>query len=157
MAAGLMVLGAVLSVPKYTLFTWNHSPSMPEGLYARVVWDEPAVGKIVVFPPPASVVDYARRRGSTAEVPLLVKSLAAGPGDRVCTTDGLTINGQWIAPVFDTSDDGVPLPRWRECRVLASDEWFAYAPRIPNSLDSRYYGPVREADIIGVYLPVWTD
>jgi type IV secretory pathway protease TraF len=87
----------------------------------------------------------------------LVKSLAAGPGDHVCTTDGLTINGKWIAPVFDDAGDGVPLPRWRECRVLTTGEWFAYAPRIPNSLDGRYYGPVREADIIGVYLPVWTD
>jgi conjugative transfer signal peptidase TraF len=155
MAAGLMVLGAVLSVPKCTLFTWNHSPSMPEGLYARAIMDEPAVGKIVVFPPSEAVVDYARQRGSTGEVPLLVKSLAAGPGNHVCVTDHLTINGRRIAPVLDAGPDGVPLPRWRECRVLAAGEWFAYAPRIPNSLDSRYYGPVREADITGVYRPVW--
>jgi type IV secretory pathway protease TraF len=89
-------------------------------------------------------------------VPSLVKPLAAGPGDHVCVTDHLAISGQTIAPVLDAGPDGVPLPRWRECRVLAADEWFAYAPRIPNSLDSRYYGPVKAADITGVFKPVWT-
>lgn len=97
----------------------------------------------------------ARRRGGTGELPLLLKPLAAGPGDHVCVTDHLTINGQRIAPVLDAGPDGVPLPRWRECRVLAAGEWFAYTPQIPNSLDSRYYGPVRDADITGVYSPVW--
>ncbi len=83
---------------------------MPEGLYIRAIWDEPAVGKIVTFPAPPSVVDYARRRGYSGELPLLVKPLMAGPGDHVCVTDHLTINGQWIAPVLDHAPDGSPLP-----------------------------------------------
>jgi type IV secretory pathway protease TraF len=28
--------------------------------------------------------------------------------------------------------------------------------RIPTSLDSRYYGPVRESGMVGVFRPVWT-
>jgi type IV secretory pathway protease TraF len=90
-------------------------------------------------------------------MPLLVKPLAAGAGDHVCVTDHLTINGQRIAPVFDTAPDGMPLPRWRECRILAAGEWFTYAPRILDSLDGRYYGPVRETDLVGVFQPVWTN
>jgi type IV secretory pathway protease TraF len=129
---------------------------MPEGLYIRAIWDEPAVGKIVTFPAPPSVVDYARRRGYSGELPLLVKPLMAGPGDHVCVTDHLTINGQWIAPVLDHAPDGSPLPRWQKCMILGTDQWFAYAPRIPDSFDSRYYGPVQEASIVGVSLPLWT-
>jgi conjugative transfer signal peptidase TraF len=151
----LLILGVVLAAPKYTLFAWNYTPSMPEGLYVRAVRDRPAVGKIIAFPAPPSVVDYARRRGHTGDMPLLVKPLAAGPGDHVCVTGHLAINGRRVAPVLDAGPDGVPLPRWNGCRTLEPGEWFTYAPRLPNSLDGRYYGPVREADIVGVFRPVW--
>jgi type IV secretory pathway protease TraF len=29
--------------------------------------------------------------------------------------------------------------------------------RLPNSFDGRYYGPVRETDVVGMFRPVWTD
>lgn len=152
----LLVLSVIVLAPKYTLFAWNYTPSMPEGLYVRAIIDTPAVGKIIAFPAPTSVVEYTRRRGRTEALPLLAKSLAAGPGDHVCVTDHLTINDQRIAPVLENGPDGVPLPRWRECRQLGSGEWFAYADRIPNSLDSRYYGPVHQSEIVGVFRPLWT-
>ena len=76
----------------------------------------------------------------------------------MCTEGGhLEINGQPLAPVLDANADGVPLPRWDGCRVLGAGEWLTYAPRVPNSFDGRYYGPVSERDVIGVYRPVWTD
>jgi type IV secretory pathway protease TraF len=71
-------------------------------------------------------------------------------------TDRLEINGRFIAPVMASGPDGVPLPRWSGCRVLALGEWFTYTPRIPNSMDGRYYGPVQESAMVGVFLPVWT-
>jgi conjugative transfer signal peptidase TraF len=152
-----MALGAVLAVREVgPLATWNHTPSLPEGLYVRAIAAEPAVGQIVAFPAPAAALDYARRRGGRGDATLFLKPLAAGPGDHVCVTDHLAINGRTVAPVLTSGPDGVPLPRWDGCRVLGAGEWFAYAPRIPNSMDGRYYGPVREADIIGVFRPVWT-
>ena len=152
-----MALGAVLAVREVgPLATWNHTPSLPEGLYVRAIVAEPAVGQIVAFPVPDAALDYARRRGGRGDATLFLKPLAAGPGDHVCVTDHLAINGRVVAPVLASGPDGVPLPRWDGCRVLATGEWFAYAPRIPNSMDSRYYGPVRDADIIGVFRPVWT-
>jgi len=47
-------------------------------------------------------------------------------------------------------------PVWDGCRKLEAGEWFTYAPRIWNSFDGRYYGPVREANMVGVFRPVWT-
>src|SRR3954468_13047097 len=139
LAIGVMALGAVLVVREIgPLATWNHTPSLPEGLYVRSLLTQPAVGQIVAFPAPAAALDYARLRGGRGDKTLFLKPLAAGPGDHVCVTDHLTINAQQIAPVFDAGFDGIPLPRWRECQILAQGEWFAYAPRIPNSLDSRY-------------------
>jgi type IV secretory pathway protease TraF len=120
-----------------------------EGLHVGSILAQPEVGRIVAL-------DYARLRGGRGDATLFLKPLAAGPGDYVCVTDHLTINAQQIAPVFNAGSDGVPLPRWNGCRTLEPAEWFAYAPRIPNSMDSRYYGPVKESDMIGVYRPVWT-
>jgi type IV secretory pathway protease TraF len=117
----------------------------------------PAVGQIVAFPAPQAALDYAKRRGWPGGPTLFLKPLAAGPGDHVCVTDHLKINGRFIAPVYAAGSDGTLLPRWNGCRSMAPGEWFAYAPRIPNSLDSRYYGPVMEADMVGVFRPVWVD
>ena len=113
-------------------------------------------GRIVAFPAPAAALDYAWQRGGRGDPTLFLKPLAAGPGDHVCVTDRLEINGRFIAPVMVSGPDGVPLPRWSGCRALATGEWLTYAPRIPNSLDGRYYGPVQASDMVGVFRPVWT-
>jgi type IV secretory pathway protease TraF len=155
MAAGLLILGVVLAAPKYKLFAWNSTSSMPAGLYVRAILDEPAVGKIVAFNPPAVAVDYTKQRGEDISGMYLLKPLVAGPGDHVCVTTELRINGKHIAPVYATNPDGVPVPRWDGCRELELGEWFTYAPRIWNSFDGRSYGPVHDADMIGVFLPVW--
>ena len=45
---------------------------------------------------------------------------------------------------------GVALPAWRGCRRLAPDERLLLGDT-PASLDSRYFGPVRIAQIEGFY------
>lgn len=155
---GLLALGSVSVAGKIgPLIAWNHTPSLPEGLYVRSILARPAIGRIVAFPAPTPALDYARVRWGHGNPTLFLKPLAAGPGDHVCVTDHLEINGRTVAPVLTAGSDGIPLPRWNGCRMLGGEEWFAYAPRIPNSMDSRYYGPVQESDIVGVFQPVWTD
>ena len=84
----------------------------------------------------------------------ILKEIAAGQGDVVCTQAGaLTINGRWRAPVLERDPRGRQLPQWRGCRALAKDEFFVFSDRIPNSFDSRYYGPVKRAQIVGVFQP----
>ena len=46
------------------------------------------------------------------------------------------------------------LPVWRGCRALRRGEFFVFSNRIPNSFDSRYYGPVTQAQILGVFQPL---
>ena len=157
-ALGVLALSAALASPRHKPLAWNLTPSLPEGLYVRSILEAPAVGRTVAILTPPAVADYYRRIGAGADLPTVLKPLAAGPGDHVCVAGGgLAINGRFVARVARTDRNGVPLPRWDGCRALGVDEWFTYAPRIPNSLDGRYYGPVREADIVGVYRPAWTD
>jgi hypothetical protein len=96
------------------------------------------------------------RMGYLHQVPIL-KQIAAGEGDVVCTRAGaLSINGRWRAPVFVHDPRGATLPQWRGCRALLKGEFFVFSNRIPNSFDSRYYGPVKVDQIMGVFEPVAT-
>ena len=151
--AGAAALAAVVPQPSVL---WNRSASEPTGLYIRSA-DEPAVGRIIAFHAPASAFPYADgRMGYLHRVPIL-KQVAAGEGDVVCTRAGaLSINGRWRAPVFVYDPRGATLPQWRGCRALLKGEFFVFSNRIPNSFDSRYYGPVKVDQIMGVFEPVAT-
>jgi conjugative transfer signal peptidase TraF len=139
------------------LLLHNASPSEPEGLYVRSS-EPPAVGRLVTFMTPAAGSAYVDAHLRYLRRSPILKALAAGPGSFVCTTSGrLVIDGRIAAPVAAADRHGVALPHWNGCRRLRAGEWFAYSDRIPNSFDSRYYGPIRADQIIGVYRPLWVE
>lgn len=144
------IAGTTLVLTRFIVL--NLSPSVPLGLYVEID-DEPSAGQLVEFQLPPHVMDggrYARHR-------VILKPIAAGPGDHVDTTgDWLWINGQRIAPIFKVDSTGVPLPVWRANRALERDEFFVFSARVPNSFDSRYHGPIRSENIIAVRKPLWT-
>ena len=158
-AAGLtpaMLLAGLAIVAPGPSLLWNRSESEPRGLYVRSA-AAPSRGQIIAFPAPSSVLTYdSGRMGYLRHMPIL-KEVAAMSGDTVCTLDGkLVINGVWRAPVLVHDSDRRPLPRWRACRRLGEGEFFVFSNRIPNSFDSRYYGPVRREAIVGVFRPLMT-
>ena len=138
----------------------NTSPSVAPGLYVRSR-DAPAVGRLVDFRVPAAAAEFVRLRthGRTdGRNWYILKPIAAGPGDVVdCTGPWLVINGRPVASMPPAVDDaGHPLPVWRGCRTLADDEFFVFSDRIPNSFDSRCYGPIRRRQIEAVRRPLIT-
>lgn len=145
-----IVVAASTSGPRPPI-VGNWSPSIPLGIYVTVT-EEPAAGRLVEFPLPivSTQKTFARHR-------LLLKPVLAGPGDHVDTTsESLWINGRRIAPIHTTDSHGRPLPVWRANRTLQPDEFFVYSARVPNSLDSRYYGPIRRDQITAVRVPLWS-
>ena len=155
--SGVLVLGVAiitavgaLAAAKPTLLL-NRSPSEPPGLYVRAGRDL-GVGSIIAFRTPSAAFPYADLSMAYLHHRPLLKAVAAGPGDRVCTTDGeLIINGRAMAPIATRDRQGRALPRWQGCRRMAQDELFVFSARVPNSFDSRYYGPVHRADVLGSY------
>jgi conjugative transfer signal peptidase TraF len=134
------------------------SPSVTPGLYVRSS-AAPAVGQLVEFRIPASVRSYIHSRtGHDGQDWYILKPIVAGSGDRVDTTRGdLLINGKLVAPMPPMRDGfGNLLPRWTENRVLERDEYFVFSDRIPNSFDSRCYGPVKRDEIESVRRPLIT-
>ncbi len=152
MAAVWAILASALPAP---LVFYNPSPSMPIGYYLRAA-APPAKGRIIAFRVPGPGRAYA-----TAHIPYVVrgaiiKPVIAAAGDQVCTGDQLKINGRVVAPIATADRQGRALPQWRDCRVLRRDEYFVFSNRIPNSFDSRYYGPVAQSEVIGTFRPLWT-
>jgi type IV secretory pathway protease TraF len=127
---------------------YNPSPSMPTGWYLRIPL-EPAVGRIVVIDPPQGAISAGWPEGVR-----LIKPIAAAGGDHVCVasrTDVL-VNGKALAPV-----EPYPAPRWDGCRTLEPDELFLLAPHRIDSVDGRIYGPIGKRDVLGVFVPFWTE
>ena len=150
------VCAALAAVVPQPAVLWNETPSEPTGLYVRTA-SPPAPGRIIAFHTPALAFPYAdERMGYLHRVPIL-KEVAAGEGDVVCTQAGaLSINGRWRAPVLVHDRRGRLLPQWRGCRALGAGEFFVFSNRIPNSFDSRYFGPVTIPEIVGVFEPLAT-
>ena len=154
--APAVLLGALALVVQGPSLLWNRSESEPQGLYIRST-AAPSLGQIIAFPAPPSVLTYASGRMAYLRHMPILKEVAAMSGDTVCTRDGkLVINGVWRAPVLAHDGESRPLPRWRACRRLGEGEFFVFSNRIPNSFDSRYYGPVRREAIVGVFRPIMT-
>jgi conjugative transfer signal peptidase TraF len=158
LALGVMGLWAILpTVVGHRVVVINTSPSVAPGLYLRSA-SEPAVGRIIDFRIPDNARPYVQgRTGNSGENWYILKPIAAGPGDRVDTTgEWLVINGHTMAPMPPPADGGGrPLPIWRACRVLGADEFFVFSARIPNSFDSRCYGPIVRHEIECVRTPLF--
>ena len=159
LAASVVALAAFLAGPSLLdgpIILYPSSPSLPIGPYLRT-FEPIQIGKIVAFKMPETARRYQTERGH--DVPadfLFMKPIAAGPGDQVCNSlSGLLINGKRIAETASHDPDGRPLPVWRHCRRLDRDEYFMVSNHIPNSFDSRYFGPVDATEIAAVYRPLF--
>lgn len=155
LAAGAAVIGLAAAGGAGPLLLWNRTASEPEGLYLRHAGPV-TVGALIAFPAPSAAFPYADGHlAYLRRVPIL-KHVAAVAGDQVCTAnDRLEINGRVRATILLQDRRGVALPRWDGCRRLGDGEVFVFSDRIPNSFDSRYYGPVRAQQVLGVYRPLW--
>ena len=136
------------------LILFNDTPSEPTGFYLRTAL-APAIGAIIAFRPPADAWPYVGQALPARARTSILKTIRAGQGDQVCAQHQvLAINGRALARIARVDRRGRTLPGWSGCRRLGDGEFFVLSTRIPNSVDSRYYGPVRRAEILGVYTPL---
>ncbi len=150
--AAVVSVGTVMATAPQVLV--NTTPSEPPGLYLKSGM-APTLGRMVAFIAPDAAFPYADRRLSYLHRVPLLKTVAAGPGDLVCTLNSqLEIDGKARAPIAQVDRQGIALPHWSACRRLTADELFVFSDRVPNSFDSRYFGPVPQRAVLGVYAPL---
>jgi conjugative transfer signal peptidase TraF len=145
-------------IPVTPKLIWNASASVPIGLYAVQSADNLVVADLVAVTPPKTLADYLDERGYLPRHVPLLKRVAALPGQKVCRTDRtITIDGSTISEALDRDHLGRDLPVWAGCRTIAKGEVFLMNWQSPDSLDSRYFGPLPVGSIIGRAVPLWTD
>lgn len=108
---------------------------------------DPERGDIVVFETPDQALERCGAGGT------FVKRLVGIPGDRIAQQDGaLRVNG---GQVDEPYVNGGPRGRDFAERALGADEYFMMGDNRAQSCDSRDWGPVSRADLIGPVFAVY--
>ncbi|MDX8494174.1 S26 family signal peptidase [Mesorhizobium sp. VK22B] len=154
---GLGLIGFTAFVKPTPVLVWNASASAPIGLYGLGLGAARA-GDFVLVRLPKMAAHLADQRGYLPRNVPLVKRIAALPHEHVCAfNDAIIIGGEIVARRVPVDTQGRTLPWWNECRALAGDEVFLINGEAPGSFDSRYFGPVPAANIVGRLVPLWTE
>lgn len=159
-AIGLAALAWASFAKPWPHLVYNPSSSVPVGWYRvePLPWqpNHLRVGNIVLVRLPAEAAALAAQRGYLPlHVPLLKRVGAVAP-QRVCIAGQvLRIDGNPVATSLSVDRMGRPLHGWPHCRRLQAGEVFLLSATNPASFDSRYFGPVRAANVIGIAQPLW--
>lgn len=164
--AGLVcALGLLIQSAFHFGLRINRTPSLPFGLY-QATTEGPAAALIAFCAPPLSERETFHSRGYTPAgdcpdggLPLL-KPVVARQGDTVkVKVDGLEVNGRLLPNSQPRRTDG-------QGRVLASYPAGTYtvpsgtlwvvSTYNPDSLDSRYFGPLPVSRVREHVRPLWT-
>jgi conjugative transfer signal peptidase TraF len=139
------------------LLVWNASASVPIGLYSVQSIGKIAVTDLVVARHPEVLQSWLAERRYLAKGALLIKRVAALPGQRVCRNGrAVTVDGIDMAVAQERDHAGRPLPVWSGCLSVASGQVFLLNWDEPSSLDGRYFRTISSEKLIGRAVPLWT-
>ena len=157
MDIGLAALLLPLAIPHRVHLVYNPSDSVPRGWYRIEPADALQVGSIVLARLPAPAATLAAQRGYLpAGIPLLKRVGAVAP-QRVCMEgESVRIDDVTVGTVMRADGQGRPLQAWPQCRRLVRGELFLLSSTNPASFDSRYFGPIAAANVIGRAQAIWT-
>ena len=134
---------------------WNPSASAPIGLYRLHAFGTLHNGELVAVQPPQPLAGFLAERGYLPVGIPLLKHVVAGEGQRICRIqDVILVDGITAAVALRSDRQGRALPSWSGCRMLTANEVFLLNA-VPGSLDSRYFGPLPVAAIVGHATPLW--
>ena len=142
--------GQIIYPPKPVLF-YNPSYSAQVGWY-RLQPDEPVIlGTQVAAYAPEWARQLADERGYLPYDYPLIKTVWAVHGDEVCyNTQSVSVPKRPDIPVLGQDVLGRDMPQKSGCIVLKSGEYLLISPDVQTGFDSRYFGPVRAENILGV-------
>jgi conjugative transfer signal peptidase TraF len=163
--AVLALLDVMILAANVAGFRINKTASMPLGIYRlRPARAEPLARDLLVAICPSGDAlrvglarGYLRPGPCPGNVEPLLKRIAAVAGDAVSVTDSrVAIDGSALPNsgrvARDCQDRAVPRIPAGTYRILPGKIWL-FAP-VPRSWDSRYFGPQRAADVVGIATPV---
>ncbi|MGD9657733.1 MAG: S26 family signal peptidase [Methylocystis sp.] len=148
---------STLSTKHDPLLVWNASASVPIGLYSVQPISKLAVTDLIVARPPEALQGWLAKRHYLAHGVLLIKRVAALPGQRICRNGrAVTVDGIEMAEAQERDHVGRSLPTWSGCHVVLPGQVFLLNWDEPSSLDGRYFGTIPSEKLIGRAIPLWT-
>ena len=153
---GLVALAWPLPMTPHLRVVYNASDSVPRGWYRIIPAHSLPVGSIVLVVLPVDVSTLAAQRGYLpGRIPLLKRVAAVAPQQVCIAQQQVTIDGVVVGTVLTVDSQGRTLPAWQQCRALREGELFLLSATHPASFDSRYFGPVHLASVLGTAHPFW--
>jgi conjugative transfer signal peptidase TraF len=139
------------------MLLFNPSASAPRGWYLLNPDAPDRVGQFALARLPPSAARLADERRYLPFGTNLLKQIAALHGDYVCA-DGtqVRINRRIAALPLSEDSQHRPLTSWRGCSVLGRQQFYLLSATNAASFDSRYFGPLDRASILGRAVPLWT-
>lgn len=161
---GMVAAVTALTIPMLTPFqariVYNPSDSVARGWYLIGPMADPSVlqpGRIVLARLPVGAAAFAAQRGYLPEgVPILKRVGAVAPQSVCVQTRMVRIDGIAVATVRTHDGAHRPMLFWPQCRSLMGGELFLLSSTNLASFDSRYFGPIDTASVLGVAHPLWT-
>jgi signal peptidase I len=117
----------------------------------------PERGALVAFQLRAEYVERIEPRAPRPHIPvntMWMKRVLGMPGDRVDVVENqVVINGHAVASGFGRDRFGVPVYLTSFRGEIPPHQYYVSLPHL-RSVDSRYYGLVKERDVIGLAIPL---
>lgn len=118
----------------------------------------PERGELVAFQLREEYVERIEPHAPRTQIPvntMWMKRVLGMPGDRVDVVENqVVINGQPVASGFGRDRFGVPIYLTSFRGEIPLHQYYVSLPH-PRSFDSRYYGMVKESDVIGLAVPLF--
>ncbi|MCA1408831.1 conjugative transfer signal peptidase TraF [Ensifer sp. IC3342] len=159
-----MALLGMISVAWFGGYRVNLTPSEPLGLWRVVRLDRPAaVGDLVfICPPQTTAIREARARGylrpglCPAGVAPLIKSVVAVAGRRVDVGTSVSVNGRLVPSSTLAQRDAWGRQMTPFSGGIVPADYVFLHSAFAGSYDSRYFGPIPAAGILGLAQEVLT-
>lgn len=157
MLGGIGLVSASASGSHPPAYVWNVSGSVPVGLYRVESIDRLDIADLVVVAPPEPLASLLAERGYLPKGVPMLKQVLTVAGATVCRHgNAIVAYGMVYGRTLDRDSSGRPLPAWQGCRVVPDRQAFLMNWDAADSFDSRYFGPLPIASIVGRAVPVWT-
>ena len=162
--AAAVLLGSMAAAFAWGGYRVNFTPSYPLGLWQIETLDRPvAVGdRVFICPPSGPAVDLARERFylpsglCPAGTAPLIKTVVALAGQSIRISGQVIIDDVPLAAsiVYAQDAEGRPMTPWSG-GIVPEGELFLHSDSV-GSYDSRYFGPLPAAGILGLAREILT-
>lgn len=164
LVGGVVVMAVIAVLGGLGGLRINLTPSEPLGVWRIVPLDRPVEIDDLVFicPPPGPISVFGLERGyfrrgacPSGSAPL-IKTVAAVAGSRIEVGTGIVIGGAALPHSERVDRDGAGrlLSPWTG-GIVPVGEIFVHSP-FAGSYDSRYFGPIPDAGLLGLAQPILT-